>query len=129
REAGRAERTHARIEQIGFVTADRVEPLCHAIASYARKLARFGRAPRFVVMDSSASPATRDAYRRALRALARELGAPIAYAGQEEKHIFATALVRETGAPPEVVAFALCGYAAIGAPIGANRNALLLETA
>jgi hypothetical protein len=112
-----------RITSIGFPTCNRPDVLERGISSYAEA----ARHRRFVVMDDSKDPAVRDEYRRRLADLRRRLGVEIAYAGLEEKRRFVEALTAE-GIPPDVVTIALLDPLGLGLTVGANRNALLLQT-
>lgn len=64
-----------------------------------------------------------------LAALARRLGQPIRFASTGRKRRFARALAERTGAPAEVVRFALFGDARVRCSVGANRNGILLDQA
>ena len=112
-----------RITSIGFPTCNRPEVLARGLASYAEA----DRSRRFVVMDDSRDPAVRAEYRRRLSALREQLGVEILYAGLEEKRRFAGALAA-AGVPPEAARIALLDPEGAGLTVGANRNALLLQT-
>lgn len=117
------------IHTVGLVTRDRPGTLSRALESYARNCARFGRGPRFLVMDGSTCAAARARLRRSLADLGRRLDVHIRYVGLEEKRALVDRLHRDTGVAAEVLAFALFDPLRCGEPYGANRNALLLETA
>ncbi|MFL6194096.1 MAG: non-ribosomal peptide synthase/polyketide synthase [Thermoanaerobaculia bacterium] len=112
-----------RVTSVAFPTCNRPEVLERGLASYAE--AAGGR--RFVVMDDSRDPAAREEYRRRLSGLRRRLGVEIVYAGLEEKLRFAADLAGE-GVPPDVARIALLDPEGVGLTVGANRNALLLQT-
>jgi hypothetical protein len=125
-----AAREPVRIATIGMVTCDRVAGVARGLPTYIDNTRRHGRTCDFVVVDDSASAETRALYRRDLRALGERHGVPIHYAGLEEKARFAKELAAESGAPADVVRFALFdveGFRLITP--GANRNALALHTA
>jgi hypothetical protein len=69
------------------------------------------------------------ANRQVLRSLRERSGAEVFYAGPGEKADFAAALARETGAPDEVVRFALANDEGCPIATGASRNTLLLFAA
>lgn len=114
------------IASIGVVTANRPEALLRALESYAENARRHGHAPDLVVVDDSRAPAMRAANRGALAALSRARGAPIRYAGTEEKEAFLRAL-GAFDVPPDVARFALLPDVTGTTTVGANRNALLLD--
>jgi hypothetical protein len=118
-----------QIASVGVVTRDRPESLVRCLESYIDNCERHGRAIDFVVMDDSESVEARVETRQMLRDLSERHEVEISYAGLEEKLQYAEALIAESGAPPEVVKFALFGLEGCGRSTGANRNALLLHTA
>jgi hypothetical protein len=115
-----------RVETMAFPTCNRPAVLERGLASHAEAAREHGRALRFAVLDDSPDPAVREEYRGRLAALRRRLGVEISYAGREEKRRFADAL-RAEGVPPEAITAALFDPEGIGLPIGANRNAVLLQ--
>lgn len=117
------------IASVGILTCNRLEGLKRSLTSYIENSKQYGRTNDFVVMDDSASPQTRESYRRLLRELAAEYGVEIFYAGKEEKMTYAKALIEKGGLPAEVVNFALFDVEKSGTSAGANRNALTLHTA
>lgn len=117
------------IATIGFPTCDRVEQLQASLSSYIEHCQRFGRGNDFAVMDDSADPSTRRAYRHMLRALQSRYGVEIAYAGLEEKVTYIDRLVETGDVPKDIVSFALLGDKNYGvSTVGANRNTMLLHT-
>ncbi|MBW4493513.1 MAG: hypothetical protein KME26_10610 [Oscillatoria princeps RMCB-10] len=121
--------TGCSIASVGILTCNRLEGLKRSLTSYIENSKQYGRTNDFVVMDDSASPQTRESYRRLLREVAAEYGVEIFYAGLEEKTDFAKALIEKGGLPAEVVNFALFDVEKSGTSAGANRNALTLHTA
>jgi hypothetical protein len=117
-----------KIGTIGIVTKDRPHSLEAMLPGYIENGRRFGRNTAVVVMDDSKSSATRMANRTALTRLSRRYGTAIAYAGLPEKRVFAAKLAA-AGLPRDVVEFALFGLPGTEPTMGANRNALLLQTA
>ena len=117
-----------RAESLGFVTADRPDAALRGLATYMDNARAHGREIEWVVHDDSADTATRAAYRDALDRLAAERGVALSYGGEEEKRLFASALVRR-GLSPEVVEFCLFGAPGYGPRYGANLNARLLDLA
>ncbi|HEV2888650.1 MAG TPA: hypothetical protein VGX49_17200 [Jatrophihabitans sp.] len=117
------------ISTLGFPTRDRVTVLHRALTSYAANCLDAGRRVEVVVVDDSADPGTRRAYRRMLGQLQSSLGLDLHYGGLEEKSAFVAALAGTGDLPEEVVRFGVLGEGAAGATIGANRNALLLHSA
>jgi FkbH-like protein len=121
--------TDCSIASVGILTCNRLEGLKRSLTSYIENSKQYGRTNDFVVMDDSASPETRESYRRLLRELAAEYGVEIFYAGLEEKTRFAKALIEKGGLPAEVVNFALFDVESTGYSYGANRNAMQLHSA
>ncbi len=118
-----------QIASVGVVTRDRPASLMRCLESYIGNCKRHGREIDFVVMDDSESVGARVETRQKLRDLSERHEVEISYAGLEEKLQYAEALIAESEAPPEVVKFALFGLEGCGRSTGANRNALLLQTA
>jgi amino acid adenylation domain-containing protein len=116
-----------QVTTLAVPTCNRPEVLERGLASHAEVARERGRALRFAVLDDSPDPAVRREYRERLAALGRRFGAEIVYAGLEEKRRFRAALEAE-GIPPAAVAAALCDPEGVGVPVGANRNAVLLQT-
>jgi hypothetical protein len=120
--------THPLIATLGIVTRNRTAQMERCLVSYIENCRQYGRENDFVLMDDSDSAEVRNEHRQKLRALKDRYGVEIRYAGYEEKLRFADALIGATGLPTEVVNFALFDVAGCGCSIGANRNALLLDT-
>jgi hypothetical protein len=113
------------IETVGFVTRGRPHTLARGVLSYDGHAARNGRSIRTVVMDDGSG---RDVP-AALGEVSDRLHGPLFYAGEEQKRAYARRLSEHSGAPEDVVAFAMLDPFETGATYGANRNALFLETA
>ncbi|MGB8170886.1 MAG: hypothetical protein WCF18_25500 [Chthoniobacteraceae bacterium] len=120
----------APIGIIGFPTGgDRVPLLARALESFALNLRQHGRTAEFVVADSSTHPEQQTAFRTKAGELAREFDFTVSYSGEEERRLFAAALVERGACRPESIEFALLDPLATGFACGANRNALLLHGA
>ncbi|MDP3178222.1 MAG: hypothetical protein Q8M76_09985, partial [Spirochaetaceae bacterium] len=117
-----------RAESLGFVTADRPAVTLRGLASYMDNARAHGRSIEWAVHDDSAESSVRADYRAALARLAKEKGVALVYGGEEEKRLFADALVRR-GLEREVVEFCLFGAPEYGPRYGANLNARLLDLA
>jgi len=111
------------IEVVGVPTRNRPRMVVRCAVAYADHAARHGRRIRTVVMDDG----TDGAARHALTEIAGRLDGPLLYAGIEEKRAFVRRLAEVSGAPEEVVAFALLDPFGTGSTYGANRNALIFE--
>jgi hypothetical protein len=117
------------LSTIVIPTRDRVPLLRRAISGYAENCARHGRRADFVVADDSAGLGTRRDCLAMLGQLSRHLDIDIFYAGTKEKSAFISRLASAGGIPGEVVRFACLPGRGSGVTVGANRNALLLDTA
>jgi hypothetical protein len=118
------------IGSIVIPTCNRVDVLKRCLISYIENSKHYSRSNRFVVSDDSRSGETRAGYRQMLGGLSREYGVEIQYAGMEEKLRYARRLMQEQAAPPAVIKFALFDSEKLQLKTyGANRNALLLQTA
>ena len=118
-----------KIATVGFVTHDRPDSLGRGVLSYLESAKRHGRECDFIVADSSSSPDQRRQAADLLRTLALDYDVSISYAGLDEKVSFAKQLVNEFKVPQHVMDFALHGPEGFSIRTGANRNALLLQTA
>lgn len=121
-------RAPARISWLGMPTCNRVDRLCANLESYVDNVLAHGRELSFVVVDDSPDRDVRARCHQRLRELKRRRGIALHYAGAEEKRRFA-AVLAGAGFDREDIAFSLFGKADCGTTIGANRNALLLQTA
>lgn len=119
----------ARIAVVGVPTRDRPASLAACLASHLDAARRRGRECAWVVSDDSGDAATRAANRQALRSLRERFGAEVYYAGPGERADFTAALACETGAPVEVVRFALVNDEGCPIATGGSRNTLLLFAA
>ena len=119
--------THIR--SVGFVTRNRPSQLQRALVSYVRNIKQYGRSNDFVVVDGSDSNETRKQNRHLLRTVREEHGVEIRYAGLEEKTRYSKLLAEVSGVSSDVIDFALFDVESCGTSTGANRNALLLDTA
>lgn len=116
------------IASIAIVTRDRTNQLERALASYIENVQKYGRNCDFVILDDSPDPDRRGLHRQLLCQLKNEYDVTIRYAGLEEKVRFAHLLIA-AGIPEEIIHFALFDTSESGCTMGANRNALLLDTA
>jgi hypothetical protein len=80
-------------------------------------------------VDGSTDPRVIQQNREVTAGAARAARFDIRYCGLEEKQRFADALTRRAGVDPDLVRFMLFGVDGIDNATGANRNALLLQTA
>lgn len=129
RQAEHSESSPPPISTVGLVTRDRPDSLKRCLQSYLENTQTHGRETEFVVADDSEVADSRRHTREMLREMAQRYGVSISYAGQEEKRRYAAALIAGADLPPEVVEFALFDTEGYGYTCGANRNALMLETA
>lgn len=116
------------ISTVGFITFHRLEALQMSVASYIANAQRYERNVQFVVIDGSLNGELRTDCRAALRTLKDRYRVPIFYGGLEEKLRYADQLIEASGAPSEVINFALFDTEQCGKAVGADRNALLLHT-
>jgi hypothetical protein len=129
REAPRTqEQPDSGITALGVITNDRIESLQQCLAGFIENTRQHGRANNFVVMDDTRSAQNRNETRQMLVALKSRYKVEILYGGMEEKRRFAEALTATGEIPAEVVEFALFDTEQCGCSIGANRNALMLDT-
>jgi len=115
---------------LGVLTSNRADILKRCLDSYLANAQQYGHTVKAVVTDDSMSQTTRAQCRAMLAAVRQETGCEILYAGLEEKLLFVRQLLNRSEAPPDVIKFALFDSLKtnLGA-YGANRNALLLDTA
>lgn len=116
------------IRTIAIVTKGRTATIERCLASHVRSLAASGRSVSFLVMDDSDTARERDACRRVLARYARREGVDIRYAGAEEKSAYLAKLASASRVPEEVIRFAILGMPELTRRVGANRNAVLLDT-
>jgi hypothetical protein len=127
REHGEPE-VNPKISSVGVVTHDRVQSLERCLLSYIAHSKQHGRTHDFVVMDDFQRSAATGTTVEILHSIKKANGVKIRYAALMEREQFACELVKESGLPPDVVNFALFDTERVGSPIGANRNALFLDT-
>jgi hypothetical protein len=118
------------LDLVGFLTRNRVDRLTRALAGFRENARRHGRRVRFLVADSSESPETQAACRRAIGVLrAADPDAPeVRYVGLHEREALVDR-VAALGIDPAVIRFGLFDVMSCGFAAGANRNALLLAAA
>jgi hypothetical protein len=85
--------------------------------------------PRIVIVDGSTDERVIQSNRELAARQAKPAEFDIRYCGLEEKKRFADALTARAGVDPVLVRFMMFGVEGIDNATGANRNALLLETA
>ncbi len=125
-----AERSEAgKITSIGIPTRDRPGRLEASVTSYARNVADHAQPVTITVMEDSAAPDARARSQQMLRKVRKRYGIEILYAGYEEKRKYADKLIDALDGGRGEVEFALFGDPVCSYRPGANRNALLLETA
>lgn len=115
------------ITAIGITTRNRPAHLERCARSYIANARAFGRRPRLIVLDDAVSGVHASAL-PVTAAIARDNpDFEILYAGAAEKRRFAGTLA-ELGIAHDLLEFALLDPEAGGYTLGANRNALMLET-
>lgn len=117
-----------KFSSVGVVTHNRIQSLERCLLSYIAHSKKHGRTHDYVVMDDFQQSAATGPIVKMLHSIKRSHGVQIRYAALMEREQFAEALVKESGLPPDVVRFALFDTEQCGSPIGANRNALFLDT-
>lgn len=117
------------IASIGITTRNRTGVLRRGLVSYLENRRRYDRSTDFVILDDAGDIESEQRTRAELLALRREFAVPIRYAGRSERRRFAAALAQESGAPADLVEFALFGLPVCPVTTGAARNSLLLATA
>jgi len=118
------------ISAVGIVTKDRPRMLERCLKSLTASLALdTSSRPRIVIVDGSNDERAIQSNRELAARAAKQAEFDIRYCGLEEKKRFADALSHRAGVDPDLVRFALFGVDRIDNTTGANRNALLLETA
>jgi hypothetical protein len=118
-----------KITTIAIVTCNRLPGLIRALESYIANVKKYGREVEFAVFDDTRDPQGRENTRAELRQLKQKHTVTIRYAGKEEKVAFAAALEKESGVDRKTIEFALFDPFEFGNSVGANRNAVLLQTA
>lgn len=115
------------IDAIGFTTRNRPASLERCMRSYIANCRTFGRRARLIVADD-AVPGVHASALPATAQVARDNpDFEIVYAGAAEKHRFIDALAQR-GIDRSQLEFALLDPEGGGYTLGANRNALMLET-
>jgi amino acid adenylation domain-containing protein len=118
-----------RIGKVAYVTCNRPALLRSRLTGYIENCRKWQRDAEFVIADDTSDPGLQSDCLQALEEVSRRCGIQLFYAGRNERQRYAGELQKESGAPPEVVKFAIGGEG-YGLPtIGANRNGLLLDTA
>ncbi|WP_438033384.1 hypothetical protein [Sorangium sp. So ce204] len=115
------------ITALGFTTRGRPELLARCVRSYVDNARMYGRRPRVIIMDDHV-PGEQPSARAVAEQIGREYpDFAVWYAGCDEKRRFAARVVA-AGLPADVLEYALFDPERAGYTLGANRNALQLET-
>ena len=117
------------IASIAITTRNRRGVLRRGLVSHFENSRQYGRSTEYVIIDDANGADSENGTRAELLSLSREFEAPIRYAGRPERRRYAAALAQESGAPVDLVEFALSGLPACPITTGAARNSLLLATA
>ena len=120
-----------RIETLGVSTGgDRQSLLERAVRTFGENLRTYGRRANLLISENSGDPDCTERCRTALGAWSAAFpGLSFRFAGEREKQLLAARLSRAGACSLEVAEFALLDPLASGFSLGANRNALLLQTA
>jgi len=114
------------IASVALITADRPKLLERAVCSYVRQFKTCSNDVDLVAMDDSRSYDARQHNLRSLTEASRDVSAR--YAGLSEKLSYIAHLTR-AGIDPDVAAFTILGAFPVECcTMGANRNAVLLDT-
>jgi hypothetical protein len=124
---GDGDERRAHVATLVVPTCGRPDALERCIASFATNAREYGRDIEVVVGDDARDAGERESLRERLARVSRRDRVPIRYAGAEEKKRFVEELIRASGVPHEIAAFALLGADDGAERMGANRNALLLD--
>ncbi|MGD0728411.1 MAG: hypothetical protein ABSB63_23155 [Spirochaetia bacterium] len=119
------------ISSVIIPTRDRIPQLQRCLGSWIENNKKHDRHPDYIVLDDSRQK-NQDTNLREILTPFTAGGTRVSFAGMEEKTGFVDELVRAAmgdGLPGEVVTFALFGDEEYTQTYGANRNALLLDTA
>lgn len=117
------------IASIGITTRNRTTALGRGLASYFENSERYERSTGYVVIDDATDAESESRTRAQLIELRRQSAMAVRYAGRAERRLFARAMAAESGAPADLVEFALFGLPQCPITTGAARNSLLLATA
>jgi len=116
------------VKTLAMPTCDRVEFAARSLRTFIENSLRFGLECDYVIYDDSLSPQTRNGYRTMLKALRKEFGVSLCYAGFEEKISFLKQLLTGSEIPPEIAKYSLFDmHKHRDSTPGANRNAVLLD--
>lgn len=116
------------VRTFGWITCERPDVLHHAVMSYLDNARAHNRAIEAVVVDGSHNRWACLRNQTLLRSAASRAGGNIRYAGTAERAAYGAALAARGDIPGELLDFALGDPQGCGCAIGANRNALLLDT-
>lgn len=110
------------LDRVAVITSDRPASLATCLRSYREQ---YGAELELVVFDDSTNTAASAENRRVVE----KAGGRILYAGENEKRQFVTELSARAGIDREIVGASLTDFAGSTFHCGANRNAVLLDTA
>jgi hypothetical protein len=119
------------LQTIAFITRGRPEMLGRGLKSFVDNNRRYGRSPRYLVLDDGKTRKSRRETMAVLQTVAREKGVEVAYIGTVERKTLSAALdqaLRRAGVPRKVLEFAINGLPEFQRTVGANRNMFLLAT-
>jgi hypothetical protein len=121
----RKSKARNKISSLAIITAERPEECLRAFASYDANLQLHSRPATMIVMDDSKLP---NDLKNRLRKHSVPSGREVRYAGRAEKLAYIEGLSR-AGIDSNIARFAILGDIHLSiCSIGANRNALLLDT-
>ncbi|MGH9161831.1 MAG: hypothetical protein ACRD2X_17840, partial [Vicinamibacteraceae bacterium] len=126
--APRSAATNGAICTFGWITCERPDALHRSVTSYVENARARNRAVEVVVVDGSLNRWACLRNQELLRGVARTVGTDIRYVGATERAAYNAALAARGDIPGELLDFALGDPQGYGCAIGANRNALLLDT-
>ncbi len=119
------------VSAVVIPTRDRIPQLQRCLGSWIASNTTHERRPEYIILDDSRRK-NQDTNLREILAPFTAGGTRISFAGMEEKTGFVDEILRTAtgdGLPRDVVTFALYGDEGYLQTYGANRNALLLDTA
>lgn len=122
------QRNHTPVTWIAFPTKNRPSVLWRAVHSYIANASQFGHQPALFIADDSDGSLAAFYHRLAVSATASAGPVQVFYAGRRERIAFCAALAEGGHIPRDVIYFALVGEVSGLGCIGANRNAILLQT-
>lgn len=116
------------LERVAVLTCERPVELERSLRSIAKNLQSYGRKAAITVYDDSRSVAEEDRARALCFSLGEELGVDLSHSGRRQKAERARDLATRAGISESLIRFALLGDGCVGETMGANRNAILLDS-